>query len=97
MTNEFVSNCIEQKLKENYKFIIYLLWIKGSDILKESIEILDISIELKGKLIHNKITTISKLVKKSKTELKNFGFLQHEINKINIELQLNGLSLKGSM
>lgn len=43
----------------------------------------------------NKIKTLGQLCKNTKTDLKNFRFESFEINKIDIELQLLGLGLKG--
>lgn len=45
----------------------------------------------------NNISVLSKLCEKSKTELKKFELTQKEIDKIEIELQLIGLNLRGSL
>lgn len=42
----------------------------------------------------NKIKTLGQLCKNTRTDLKNYGFENFEINKIDIELQLLGLGLK---
>lgn len=47
-------------------------------------------------LKNNKIDTLGKLSKKTRANLKNLGFENFEINKIDIELQLLGLGLKNS-
>ena len=48
-------------------------------------------------LKENNIKKISQLVKKSRTNLKELGLDNFEITKIDIELQLLGLGLKGSL
>ncbi len=48
------------------------------------------------KLKQDNVKTLGQLSKKTRTDLKNYGFENFEINKIDIELQLLGLSLKGS-
>jgi len=49
-----------------------------------------------GRLIDENIHVlkIGKLSNKSKNDLKEYGFEKFEINKIDIELQLKGLSLR---
>ena len=66
-------------------------------ISKQSIERLDISDNVIKNLKANKITTIGQLCKKSKTDLKKIDIAQFEVNKIDIELQLLGLNLKGAL
>lgn len=63
----------------------------------QNIDRLDISCKTIDLLKENKITKISQLTKKSRSNLKEFGLESFEINKIDIELQLLGLSLKGSL
>ena len=43
---------------------------------------------------NNNIKTLGQLSKQTKTDLRNLGFENFEINKIDIELQLLGLGLK---
>ena len=43
----------------------------------------------------NDVKTLGELSNKTRTDLKNYGFEHYEINKIDIELQLLGLGLKG--
>ena len=46
-------------------------------------------------LKQDNVNTLGQLSDKTRTDLKNYGFLNNEINKIDIELQLSGLGLKG--
>lgn len=43
----------------------------------------------------NNIRTLGELSDKTKTDLKKYGFENFEVNKIDIELQLLGMNLKG--
>ena len=43
----------------------------------------------------NNVKTLGELADKTRTNLKEYGFENFEINKIDIELQLLGLNLKG--
>ena len=63
---------------------------------EQSIECLDIPSNIMDILIKNKVTKVSQLTKKSKSDLKKLGIENFGVNKIDIELQLLGLSLKGS-
>lgn len=63
----------------------------------QNIDILEISCKIINLLKSNKITKISQLAKKTSNDLRKLGLENQEINKINIELQLLGLSLKGSL
>lgn len=45
-------------------------------------------------LKNDNINTLGELSSKTRTDLKNYGFEHNEINKIDVELQLLGLSLK---
>ena len=64
---------------------------------KQSIDrFLFIKEEMLTKLKQDDVKTLGQLSKKSRTDLKNYGFESSEISKIDIELQLLGLSLKGS-
>lgn len=46
-------------------------------------------------LKQDNVNTLGQLSDKTRTDLKHYGFLSNEINKIDIELQLLGLGLKG--
>ena len=63
----------------------------------QNIDRLEISCKIIDLLKSNKITKISQLAKKISNDLRKLGLENQEINKINIELQLLGLSLKGSL
>lgn len=63
---------------------------------KQSIDrFLFIKEEMLTKLKQDNVKTLGQLSKKTRTDLKNYGFDSSEISKIDIELQLLGLSLKG--
>lgn len=64
---------------------------------KQSIDRLDIADSIIEKLKSNKIDTLGKLCKQSKADLKEIGIEQFEAKSIDIELQLMGLSLNGSL
>lgn len=66
-------------------------------ILKQSIDRLDIRDKTLTILKENRINIIADLCKKSKTDLKKIDIVQIEINKIQVELQLLGLNLKGGL
>lgn len=66
-------------------------------ILKQDIDRIDINVCIINLLKDNGIKTIKDLCGKSKTDLKKLTLSVQEINKIQIELQLLGLDLKGSM
>lgn len=63
----------------------------------QNVDGLDISCRIIDILKDNKIKKLSQLAKKSKSDLRELGLENQEINKIDIELQLLGLSLKGSL
>ncbi len=72
--------------------------MKNNDKLNQKlVNELDISETILNILNSNKIKTIGQLCKKSKTDLRNMGLENQQINKIDIELQLVGVSLKGSL
>lgn len=58
---------------------------------------LDVSQNALDILKENKINTLGQLENYNKSKLKDMGLLQNQINKIEIELQLLGLGLKGSL
>ena len=62
---------------------------------KQSIDrFLFIKEEMLTKLKQDNVKTLGQLSKKTRTDLKNYGFENFEINKIDIELQLLGLDLR---
>ena len=64
---------------------------------KQSINRLDSPDRAIKILENNGITMLGNLIDNSKSDLKKWGLEQFEINKINIELQLIGSNLKGSL
>ncbi len=63
---------------------------------KQSINRFDFITEEKiNTLKQNDVNTLGELANKTRTNLKEYGFENFEINKIDIELQLLGLNLKG--
>jgi len=65
-------------------------------ILKQSIDRIDIDMRIIDLLKENGIKTIKDICGKSKTDLKKIALSLQEINKIQEELQLLGLILKGN-
>lgn len=66
-------------------------------ILKQSIDRIEINVNILNLLKENGIITISDLCCKTKTDLKKLTLSVQEINKIQVELQLLGLNLKGGL
>lgn len=64
---------------------------------KQSIDVLNISQNVINMLKENNITTVDKLCKQSKSDLRKMKILKYDIDKIDIELQLLGLNLKNSL
>lgn len=64
---------------------------------KQSINRLNIGTTTLKILKENSIVTIGELCNKSKSDLKKIDLSSNEINKIDIELQLEGLNLKNSL
>lgn len=58
---------------------------------------LDINQNVIDKIREDKIITLGKLSDYKKSQLKDMGLLQNDINKIEVELELLGLTLKGSL
>lgn len=56
---------------------------------------LDVNQKALDILKENEINTLGKLSNYKKSQLKDMGLLQNEINKIEVELELLGLTLKG--
>ena len=65
--------------------------------IKQSIERLDIPVSEIDILKENNIMTLGNLSNYTKTDLKNINIPTNNINKIEIELQLLGLNLKGNI
>lgn len=64
---------------------------------KQSINRFDFIAEEKINMLkQNNVKTLGQLANKTKMNLKEYGFENFEINKIDIELQFLGLNLKGS-
>ena len=61
------------------------------------IDRLDVNQNALEKLKANEIITLGKLSNYKKSQLQDFGLQQNEISKIEVELELLGLSLKGSL
>ena len=63
---------------------------------KQSINRFDFITEEKINILkQNNVKTLGELANKTRSNLKAYGFENFEINKIDIELQLLGLNLKG--
>ena len=72
--------------------------MKNNDKLNQKlVSELDISETILNILNSNKIKNLGQLCKKSRTDLRNIGLENQQINKLDIELQLIGLSLKCSI
>lgn len=65
--------------------------------LKQYVERLDVSENIINTLKSNKINTLGELSNYKKSELKEMGILANDVNKIEVDLELLGLSLKGSL
>ena len=65
-------------------------------ILNENVYRLNISCKLISLLKQNKITKLSQLCNKTKTNLRDIKLTNQEISQVEIELQLLGLDLKNS-
>ena len=64
---------------------------------KQYVDRLDVNVNVIDKLKGNKITTLGALSNYKKSDLRNFGIDGTDINKIETELELLGLSLKDSL
>lgn len=71
--------------------------MENNKYYNQYIDRLDVKQDALDTLKQNNITTLGTLSKYSKTQLKDFGLLQPEVNKIEVELELLGLTLKGSL
>lgn len=67
------------------------------EIMRQNINILNISSNIIHVLNIKNIKTIGQLCKKTKTDLKNLNIIQNDIKKIEVELQLLGLNLKNNL
>lgn len=65
-------------------------------VLNQNIDRLDISCKLIQFLKDNKIVIIKQVCKKSKKELKDLGLSTNEIKQIEVQLQLEGLTLNAN-
>ena len=65
--------------------------------INQNIERLDIPVSEINILKDKNIKTLGNLCNYSKTDLRQFNILPNNINKIQIELQLLGLNLKGGL
>lgn len=68
-----------------------------NDKKNQSINELNLEASILKILEKNNISKLSKLCEKSKTELKKFDLTQRQIDSIEIQVQLMGLNLKGSL
>ena len=68
--------------------------MQESKYLKQSIDTLEVNRNVIDTLKKNNINTLGELSTYRKSELKGFGLLTSEVNKVEIELELLGLSLK---
>ena len=66
-------------------------------MLKQSIDRLDVSDKILNTLKKNNIKTLGQLCKKEKLELRKIELEDFEIKNVDIQLQLLGLCLKGSL
>ncbi len=71
--------------------------MENNKYFKQFVDRLDVNQKALDTLKENKITTLGELSSYKKSQLKDMGLLQNEINKIEVELELLGLTLKGSL
>jgi DNA-directed RNA polymerase alpha subunit len=71
--------------------------VENNKYFKQFVDRLDVNQKALDTLKENEITTLGELSKYKKSQLKDMGLLQNEINKIEVELELLGLTLKGSL
>ena len=67
------------------------------EMLKQSINKLDIENNIVEIFYKNSIYEIGDLCNKSKTDLKKIGLKQNEINNVQIKLQLVGFNIRGGL
>ena len=71
--------------------------MENNKYFKQFVDRLDVNKKALDTLKQNEITTLGELSSYKKSQLKDMGLLQNEINKIEVELELLGLTLKGSL
>ena len=71
--------------------------MENNKYFKQFVDRLDVNQKALDTLKQNEITTLVELSSYKKSQLKDMGLLQNEINKIEVELELLGLTLKGSL
>lgn len=71
--------------------------MENNKYFKQFVDRLDVNQRALDTLKENEITTLGELSQYKKSQLKDMGLLQNEINKIEVELELLGLTLKGSL
>ena len=68
--------------------------MENNKYFKQFVDRLDVNQKALDTLKDNKIMTLGELSFYKKSQLKDMGLLQNEINKIEVELELLGLTLK---
>ncbi len=71
--------------------------MQNNKYFSQFVDRLDVNQNAIDTLKENKINTLGKLGNYKKSQLKDMGLLQNDINKIEVELELLGLCLKGSL
>lgn len=71
--------------------------MENNKYFKQFVDRLDVNQKALDRLKENKITTLGELSSYKKSQLKDMGLVQNDINKIEVELELLGLTLKGSL
>lgn len=71
--------------------------MQNNKYFSQFVDRLDVNQNALDTLKENKISTLGDLGNYKKSQLKDMGLLQNEINKIEVELELLGLGLKGSL
>ena len=71
--------------------------MENNKYFSQFVDRLDVNQKALDTLKENEITTLGKLSTYKKSQLKDIGLLSNDINKIEVELELLGLTLKGSL
>lgn len=71
--------------------------MQNNKYYSQFVDRLDVNQNAIDTLKENKINTLGNLGNYKKSQLKDMGLLQNDINKIEVELELLGLGLKGSL
>ena len=71
--------------------------MENNKYFSQFVDRLDVNQKALDTLKENEITTLGKLSNYKKSQLKDIGLLSNDINKIEVELELLGLTLKGSL